>query len=68
MADVKIEVRPNGPNRISGSIEIVDADGNSYTLPEGQFVTLCRCGQSGRKPFCDGSHRDASFEAESKAS
>ena len=67
MADVKIEIRANGPNRISGPIEIVDQDGNAYTIPEGQFVSFCRCGTSSNKPFCDGSHRECSFEAESKA-
>ena len=44
MADVKIEIRANGPNRVSGPIEIVDMSGNSYTIPEGQWVSLCRCG------------------------
>ena len=66
MADVKIEIRPNGPLRISGEVEIVDSEGGNYAIPEGQFVTFCRCGQSSNKPFCDGSHRE-SFEAESKA-
>jgi CDGSH-type Zn-finger protein len=68
MADVKIEIRANGPSRVYGPIEIVDQDGNNYTLPEGQWVTLCRCGQSVNKPYCDGTHREAGFEAPSKAS
>ncbi|MFQ6027085.1 MAG: CDGSH iron-sulfur domain-containing protein [Dehalococcoidia bacterium] len=68
MADVKIEVRANGPLRVYGPIDLVDADGNPYSIPEGQWVSMCRCGQSGNKPFCDTSHRDAGFEAESKAS
>ncbi len=66
MADVKVEIRANGPLRVTGEIEIVDVDGNNYNIPEGQWVTFCRCGQSANKPFCDGTHRD-SFEAESKA-
>ena len=66
MADVKVEVRENGPLRISGPIEILDKDGNPYTIPEGQFATFCRCGQSGNKPFCDASHREV-FQAESVA-
>ena len=66
MADVKVEIRANGPLRVSGEIEIVDVEGNNYALPEGQFVTFCRCGDSSNKPFCDGSHREG-FEAESKA-
>ena len=36
-------------------------------LPEGEWVTICRCGQSENKPFCDGAHRGAGFEAASKA-
>ena len=67
MPDVKLEIRANGPTRVYGAFELVDQDGNSYTLPEGQWVSLCRCGQSGNKPFCDSSHRECSFEAESKA-
>jgi CDGSH-type Zn-finger protein len=30
-------------------------------------VSMCRCGESGNKPFCDSAHRDAGFEAESVA-
>lgn len=67
MADVKIEIRENGPNRVTGPIEIVDAGGASYAIPEGRWVSLCRCGHSAEKPFCDGAHRDAGFQAESKA-
>ena len=68
MPDVKIEIRGNGPYRVTGPIDLVDTEGNSYTIPEGQWVSLCRCGQSGNKPFCDSSHRDAGFEAPSQAS
>jgi len=67
MAEVKIEVRENGPNRVSGPIDIVDQDGNAFTVPEGRWVSLCRCGQSSKKPFCDGAHMHCGFEAESKA-
>ena len=67
MADVKIEVRANGPNRVYGPIELVDQDGNSYNVPEGRWVSLCRCGQSDNKPFCDGTHMHCGFEAESAA-
>jgi len=67
VADVKIEIRENGPNRISGPIEIVDMSGANYTIPEGRWVSLCRCGLSSEKPFCDGAHRDGGFEAESQA-
>lgn len=67
MADVRIEIRENGPNRVTGPIEIVDSNGDSYSIPEGRWVSLCRCGLSSEKPFCDGAHRDGGFQAESKA-
>ena len=67
MADVKIEIRENGPIRVTGPIDIVDKDGNAYSIPEGPAVAMCRCGQSSNKPFCDASHRDAGFQAESAA-
>ena len=35
MADVKIEIRANGPNRVTGPIEIVDQSGNNYSIPRG---------------------------------
>jgi len=67
MADVKIEVRLNGSNRVTGPIDLVDEDGNAFTIPEGEWVSLCRCGVSANKPFCDGGHRDAGFDAPTKA-
>ena len=67
MPDVKLEIRANGPTRVYGPFELVDQDGNTYNLPDGQWVSLCRCGQSNNKPFCDSSHRECEFEAESKA-
>ncbi len=67
MADTKIELRPNGPLRVTGPIEIVDQEGKAFQLPEGQWVSVCRCGQSSNKPFCDSSHRDAGFQDETKA-
>jgi CDGSH-type Zn-finger protein len=67
MADVRIEVRANGPNQVHGPFDLVDQNGNTYTIPEGRWVSLCRCGQSSNKPFCDGTHARCDFEAESKA-
>jgi CDGSH-type Zn-finger protein/truncated hemoglobin YjbI/uncharacterized Fe-S cluster protein YjdI len=49
----------DGPYRVRGGVEVVGADGRSYERRERQ--TLCRCGQSGNKPFCDGSHWYAGF-------
>jgi CDGSH iron-sulfur domain-containing protein 3 len=67
MPDVKIEIRANGPYRVTGPIEIVDQQGKAYTIPEGQWVSLCRCGSSEKKPFCDSSHRTCGFNGPSEA-
>ena len=67
MADVKVEIRENGPLRVIGPVDIVDASGTNYAIPEGQWISFCRCGMSKNKPFCDTAHRDNSFQAESKA-
>ena len=49
-----------GPLLVRGGVRIVDADGN--LLYEGERAALCRCGGSGNKPFCDGTHRTNGFE------
>jgi CDGSH-type Zn-finger protein/truncated hemoglobin YjbI len=49
----------DGPYRVRGAIRVVGADGRAYERRERQ--TLCRCGQSANKPFCDGSHWYAGF-------
>ena len=66
MAQVKITVRKNGPYRVEapeGSIELVDADGNRYDLSGKPAFSLCRCGGSVNKPFCDGTHTSIGFQA-----
>ncbi len=52
----------SGPLWVRGGIPVVDADGVLYEVRN--RVTLCRCGHSGNKPFCDGSHIGAGFEDE----
>jgi len=49
----------DGPYRARGGIQVVGADKRRYEIRERQ--TLCRCGQSRNKPFCDGSHWYAGF-------
>lgn len=44
----------SGPLWVRGGIEIVGADGEAYEVRN--RVTLCRCGRSENKPFCNGSH------------
>jgi CDGSH-type Zn-finger protein len=65
MATVKITVRPNGPYRVEapeGSIELVDANGSQYDLTGKPAFSLCRCGGSVNKPFCDGTHSKIGFQ------
>jgi len=58
---VKIQVRPNGSLRVTGTVDFVDAEGKVIKT-ETNF-SLCRCEYSKEKPFCDGSHRAAEFQA-----
>jgi CDGSH-type Zn-finger protein len=58
MANIKITVNNHGPLKIEGLVEMVDKDGNVYDLGGRDIISLCRCGLSKNKPFCDGSHRD----------
>jgi CDGSH-type Zn-finger protein len=65
MAVVKITVKKNGPLRVEGpegSIELVDADGAPYDLTGKSAFSLCRCGGSVTKPFCDGTHSKIGFQ------
>jgi CDGSH-type Zn-finger protein len=65
---VEITVNKNGPLRVTGEgIVIKDADGNAYDLRGRTVVSLCRCGHSENKPFCDGSHNRNGFQHEAKA-
>ncbi len=60
----KITISNNGPVRIEGDFEIFDQAGNKYDLAGRAAISLCRCGNSAKKPFCDGSHRSCSFQSE----
>ena len=50
----------NGPLHITGTLELLDADGE--LIEKSEELYLCRCGQSNNKPYCDGSHIEANFE------
>ena len=53
---VQIRIKENGSIRIKGTVEIIDSDGN--VIETKSDFSLCRCGLSKEKPFCDGSHKD----------
>jgi CDGSH-type Zn-finger protein len=69
MKKASISVTKSGPYLVEGSVPLADqhivtnAEGESLdwregeSLPYGETYALCRCGQSGTKPFCDGSHK-----------
>ncbi len=63
MAATRITVRPNGPYRIEGDFELVDPQGKPFGLGGRTAVSLCRCGHSNDKPFCDGSHAKVGFQS-----
>lgn len=56
-----VEVVPleNGSLRVKGEVEVIGADGARVARVSRVF--FCRCGASGDKPFCDGSHRKIGF-------
>jgi CDGSH-type Zn-finger protein/uncharacterized Fe-S cluster protein YjdI len=61
--DGPLSVRPlvNGPLMLKGALEIVSGTGRTVTRATEAF--LCRCGGSGNKPFCDGTHKRIGFTA-----
>jgi uncharacterized Fe-S cluster protein YjdI len=55
-----IEMMPNGPMLVHGSVSIKHSDGR--TEQREKVSAFCRCGASANKPFCDGSHRSCGFQ------
>ena len=53
-----IKINSNGSIKVEGDFQIVDAEGTTYGLGGRTIVTLCRCGLSKNKPFCDSSHKE----------
>lgn len=56
-----VTVLKNGPYHITGGIELI---GENIQFGEGaskEHYTLCRCGASENKPFCDGAHKSSNF-------
>jgi CDGSH-type Zn-finger protein len=58
----KITVNHNGPIRIEGDFGIQDPAGAQFGLAGRTVISLCRCGHSQNKPFCDGSHARNGFQ------
>ena len=76
----RIKVVKNGPYLVSGGVPLtgltigIDPDGHSREWHEGEqyqpgeTYALCRCGQSKKKPFCDGTHMTVDFNGTETAS
>ncbi len=56
----EIGVVPGGPLWVTGGVPVQRADGEPFETRN--RVTLCRCGASGNKPLCDGTHKEIAFE------
>jgi CDGSH-type Zn-finger protein/uncharacterized Fe-S cluster protein YjdI len=59
---LQITPQANGPLSVEGNLEIVSGTGR--TTNRATKVFLCRCGQSSKKPYCDGTHKKVGFTSE----
>jgi CDGSH-type Zn-finger protein len=67
--ETKVIVRNNGPLRVEGdNITIADETGKVWGLAGRKIISLCRCGGSENKPFCDGAHNRLGFQSACAAS
>jgi len=66
MSQIKLTIAKNGPLRVSdpdGEIELVDHDGAPVVPANPKQFSICRCGASVKKPFCDGTHSKIGFQS-----
>jgi CDGSH-type Zn-finger protein len=63
MASTRITVVNNGSLRVEGDFEIVDQEGRVFGVAGRQKVSLCRCGRSSNKPFCDSTHKQCGWDS-----
>ncbi len=61
MAGATITIRNNGSIRVEGEFVLLDQDGRPFDLAGRTSISLCRCGQSANKPFCDSTHKACGF-------
>ena len=64
---MRIVVRDHGNLRVEladgETLELVDGQGRSFGLGGRRAITLCRCGHSKTKPFCDSAHKGCGWES-----
>jgi CDGSH-type Zn-finger protein len=58
----QIQPLANGPLKVDGDFKVLLPDGSVAETKETAY--LCRCGHSGKKPFCDGAHKAQGFKAD----
>ncbi len=63
MPATRLTINDNGSIRVEGDFEIVDGQGRPIDLGGRTRVSLCRCGMSATKPFCDSSHKHHGFQS-----
>jgi len=63
----KVSVNNHGPLRLEGDFTITDSSGKEFGLAGRTVISLCRCGLSENKPFCDGAHGRAGFQSACEA-
>ena len=57
-----VKVSKDGPYLVSGGVELITGEVEFPNYASKEHYTLCRCGASNNKPFCDGSHRTVNFK------
>jgi CDGSH-type Zn-finger protein len=62
VSDTEVTITPSvdGPYLVAGPVRLTAPDGRA--IPHPDPMSLCRCGQSSNKPFCDGSHLTVDFD------
>jgi len=61
MAATRITFNNNGSMRVEGDFELIDGNGQVIDVGGLTRVSLCRCGGSANRPFCDASHKQNGF-------
>jgi len=72
---IKLTVARNGPLRVQGAREMIESGELQIAWGDGAPVepanlnafSICRCGASANKPFCDGAHTKTGFDAAAQA-
>jgi uncharacterized Fe-S cluster protein YjdI len=59
-AETIVETMPNGPLMVYGNVSVKDSTGT--ITKKSNATAFCRCGASGNKPYCDGSHKKIGFQ------